>query len=102
MDILNLMKEFPNQESCLRFIEKNVGRTVFAVSTVAVKKLDARTETTLLLVGIATIVNLAFRLQQEPSSMVPRYLSRNGFWLSQSFPMPRKAYRVVSLLVTWT
>ena len=22
MDILNLMKEFPNQESCLRFIEE--------------------------------------------------------------------------------
>ena len=102
MDILNLMKEFPNQESCLRFIEEKRWKDGVCCIHCGSEKLDARTETTLLLVGIATIVNLAFRLQQEPSSMVPRYLSRNGFWLSQSFPMPRKAYRVVSLLVTWT
>ena len=64
---------------------KSVGSTVCAVSTVAVKKLDARIGAKLPMVGIATIARLVFRLHREQSFMAPEYRFRNGFCSCQEY-----------------
>ena len=79
MDILNLMKEFRDQESCLRFIEEKRWKQGVCCIHCGSEKLDTRTSTTLRMVGIVAIVGLAFRLQQEQSFMLTRYLFRKWF-----------------------